>query len=161
IRYRANATAESSSSPSMADGDNLTILAPFAGGVPGVLNLVESLRLMESGGGGSVSLAREETHTLNIPIEVDSASSLCASTLGSLGAVLSRSPCNATLEQAAFDSVLPGLVADAAAKGFTLTAGWGSSAGCSTTYWVTLAESGVAGAMGRFDWTVRGSGTSA
>ena len=119
------------------------------------------MSVKEVGGGGSVSLEREETHTLNLPIEVDSASSLCASTLDSLGAALSRSPCNATLEQASFDSVLPGLVADAAALRFTLTAGWGSGAACSATYWVTLVEPGVAGATGSFDWTVRGSGTTA
>ncbi len=163
IAYEANATAGEAPATSLqsTEGDNLTTVAPFAGGVPGALDLRESLSVEEVGGGGSVSLEREETHTLNLPIEVDSASSLCALALGSLGAALSRSPCNATLEQAAFDSVLPGLVADAAALRFTLTAGWGSGAACSTTYWVTLVEPGVAGATGSFDWTVRGFGTVA
>jgi hypothetical protein len=162
IAYAANATAGSAPTAfEVAQGDNLTMVAPFAGEVPGALNLREALSVREAGGGGSVSLERNETHTLNIPIEVDSASSLCGSTLGSLGSALSRSPCNATLEQAAFDAVLPGLVADASALRFTLTAGWGPGAACSATYWVTLVEPGVAGATGSFDWTVRGSGTTA
>jgi len=161
IAYTANATAGEAPSLQAPESDNLTILAPFAGGVRGALDLREAFSVKEVGGGGSVSLEREETHTLNVPIEVDSASSLCASALDSLGAALSRSPCNATLEQAAFDSALPGLVADAAALRFTLTAGWGSGAACSATYWVTLVEPGVAGATGSFDWTVRGSGTTA
>jgi hypothetical protein len=164
VEYSANATAGvAPGSPVVASqGDNLTIVAPFAGWPTGALDLSEALSVKEVGGGGSVSLERQETHALNIPVEVGSASSLCAATLGSLGAALSRSPCNSTLEQAAFDSVLPGLVADAAAARFTLTAGWGSGgAACSATYWVTLVEPGVAGATGSFDWTVRGSGTTA
>ncbi|MDA4116266.1 MAG: hypothetical protein OK442_06905 [Thaumarchaeota archaeon] len=162
IAYAANAGAvEVPGNPLVApDGDNLTIVAPFAGWPPGVLHLSEVLSVREVGGGGSVSLERQETHDLNIPVEVDSVSSLCAATLGSLGAALSRSPCNSTLEQAAFDAVLPGLVADASALHFTLTAGWGSGAACSATYWVTLVEPGVAGPAGSFDWTVRGSGTT-
>ena len=164
IAYAANATASeapasSSSSLVSPQRDNLTIVAPFAGDVPGALDLQEVLSVKEVGGGGSVSLERTETHTLNLPIKIDSASSLCAMTLGSLATALSRSPCNATLKQDAFDAVLPGLREDAAALGFTLAAGWVSGgAGCSATYWVTLVEPGVAGATGSFDWTVRGSG---
>lgn len=162
IEYWANATASGApgSSPLATRDDNLTIVAPFAGRVLGALNLEESFSIRANGGGGSVSLVREETHTLNIPIGVDSASSLCTSTLDSIGAVLSRSPCNATLEDAGFGSVMPGLVAHAASLGFTLTAGWSSGAACSVSYWFTLVEPGVAGATGRFDWTVRGSGTA-
>jgi hypothetical protein len=161
IAYSANATAREASLES-PQSDNLTIVAPFAGGVPGALDLREVLSVKEVGGGGSVSLERTETHTINLPIKVDSASSLCASTLGSLAAALSRSPCNATLEQDAFDAVMPALRGDAAALGFTLAAGWGpGGASCSATYWVTLVEPGVAGASGNFDWTVRGSGRTA
>jgi len=160
IAYSANATAsEAQAAASLPE--NLTIVAPFAGAVPGALNLQEALTVSEVGGGGSASLVRSETHTLNLPIEVDSASSLCASALGALASALSRSPCNATLEQAAFDAVLPGVVEEASAQGFALTAGWGSGAtACSATYWITLVEPGVAGATGSFDWTVRGSGTA-
>jgi hypothetical protein len=164
ISYAANATAsEAPASPlESPQRDNLTVVAPFAGGVPGALNLQEVLSVKEVGGGGSVSLERSEAHTLNLPIKVESASSLCASTLGSLAAALSRSPCNSTLEQDAFDAMLPGLREDASAQGFTLAAGWGSGgAACSATYWVTLVEPGVAGLTGSFDWTVRGSGTTA
>jgi len=161
IAYSANATAAEVPAPPAVKVDNLTLVAPFAGGVPGALNLAEDLSVTEVGGGGTVSFHREEAHTLDIPVEVDSASSLCSSTLSSLGAALSRSPCNATLEEVAFDSVLPVLVADASALGFTLTAGWGSGPGCSAAYWLTLVEPGVAGATGSFDWTVLGSGTTA
>jgi len=163
VAFVANATAtEVPSAPLQAAGDdNLTIVAPFSGVVRGALNLQAALSVKEVGGGGSVSLGRHETHILNLPISPDSASSLCANALGSLASALSRSPCNATLEQAAFDAVLPGLVEEAAALGFFLTAGWGSGgAACAATYWITLVERGVAGASGSFDWTVRGSGTT-
>ena len=161
IAYAVNATADEA--PGTAPlPDNLTVVAPFAGAVPGALNLREALGVIEVGGGGSVSLERRETHALNLPVEVDSASSLCATALGALGSALSRSPCNVTLEQAAFDTVLPRIAEEASAQGFVLTAGWESgAAACSAAYWVTLVEPGVAGAAGSFDWTVRGSGTTA
>jgi hypothetical protein len=160
IEYATNATAGEAPSVRWRLGDNLTIVAPFAGEVPGALNLKETLSVKEVGAGGSVSLARSETHLLDLPIRIDAASSLCASTLGSLAAALSRSPCNATLEQDAFDAVLPAIREDASVLGFTLAAGWGLGAACSASYWVTLVEPGVAGPTGSFDWTVRGSGTT-
>jgi len=160
ISYSTNATAVVANAGSQVPrSDNLTTVAPFSGYAAGALNLYEVLGVDEVG--GSVSLERHETHALNLPIAPDSASSLCASTLGALADALSRSPCNATLEQAAFASVLPGLVDEAAARGFALTAGWGSAGACSVAYWVTLVEVGVAGVTGSFDWTVHGSGTIA
>lgn len=160
IAYEANATA-SWAPTSAAAGDNLTLLAPFDGHVPGNLGLTEALRVREVGGGGSVSLARLETHDLNVPIGVSSASSLCASTTGALAAALSASPCNSTVEQEAFDATMPGLVENASGLGFDLTAGWGYASACSVTYWFTLVEPGVEGATGGFDWAVLGSGTTA
>ena len=140
----------------------MTVVAPFSGEVPGALNLHAALGVREVGGGGSVTLVRRETHVLNLPISPDSAASLCAIALGSLASALSRSPCNATLEQAAFEAVLPGLAEDASAQGFSLEAGWGGDgAACSAAYWVTLVQRGVAGVTGSFDWTIRGSGTTA
>ncbi|MHB8674737.1 MAG: hypothetical protein ACYDAK_13805 [Candidatus Limnocylindrales bacterium] len=160
VAYAANATAVAVGTASASD--NLTIVAPFSGARPGALDLREVWSVTEVGGGGSVSLERRETHTLNVPIEVGSASSLCASTLGALASALSRAPCNSTLEQEAFGAALPTIVGEAASQGFVLTAGWGSgAAACSVAYWVTLVEPGVAGATGSFDWTVRGSGTAA
>jgi hypothetical protein len=168
IVYSVNATAASmvaTTEPPGAQGlqDNLTILSPFSGYLPGALNLRADLRVKEVGGGGSVTLERREIHVLHLPISPGSASSLCASALGSLAVALSRSSCNATLAQAAFDSAMPRLVEEASALGFSLTAGWelGSGAGCPATYQVMLVELGVAGVTGTFDWTVRGSGTTA
>jgi hypothetical protein len=163
IAYSSNATA-AELQPSLLRGagpDNLTMLAPFSGGLPGTLNLQADLRIKEIWGGGSVSLERNELHVLHLPISPDTASSLCALSLGSLAAAL-RSPCNSTSAQAAFDSALPRLVEEASARGFALTAGWGSGgAACSATYWVTLVELGVEGVTGSFDWTLRGSGSTA
>jgi len=164
IAYAANATAVEarSASTQAVRGDNLTVVAPFSGYLAGALNLQAALSVKEVGGGGSVSLEKREIHTLNLPIKPDSASSLCASTLDSLASALSRSPCNATLSEEAFGAALPGLVEEAAAQGFALTAGWGSGGtACSAAYWVTLVEPGVAGATGSFDWTVHGSGVTA
>jgi hypothetical protein len=161
ISYVANLTASAIASQG-TQSDNLTLIAPFSGGVPGALDLRSVLTIKESGGGGSVSLERRETHALNIPISPETASSLCASSLTALSSSLSREPCNATLEQGAFGAVLPGLVEVAAAQGFELTAGWGSGGtACSAAYWLTLVQPGVEGVTGSFDWTVRGSGTTA
>ena len=163
ISYVSKATAAEAPAALLqgAAGDNLTVVAPFSGYLPGALDLQANLSIMEVGGGGSVSLERNELHALNLPISPDSASALCASALGSLAAAL-RSSCNATLAQAAFDSVLPRLAEEAAARGFALSAGWGlDGAACSATYWVTLVEPGVEGVTGSFDWTVSGSGTTA
>jgi len=163
IAYSANATAtEARSAPFRASqGDNLTMAAPFSGYVPGALDLQTSISVREAGDGGSVTLVRHEAHILNIPISPGSASSLCDTALGTIAAALSRSPCNSTLEAAAFESVLPGLVEEAAAEGFALTAGWGpGGASCAASYWVTLVQRGVEGVTGSFDWTVHGSGTT-
>jgi hypothetical protein len=162
IAYSVNATAVPvPASLQTESGDNLTIVAPFSGDLPGGLNLLAATSVKEVGGGGSVSFEKHETHVLNLPISLDSGSSLCASTLGSLASALSRSPCNATSEQAAFYAVLPGLVEQAAALGFDLTAGWGLGGdACSAAYWVTLVEPGVVGLTGSFDWSLQGSGTT-
>jgi hypothetical protein len=163
IGYSANATAFASPAAPVlaAQADNLTVVAPFSGAVPGALDLGVSLTVREVGGGGSVTLERRESHTLNLPISTTAASSLCASTTAGLASALSRSPCNSTLEEVAFDAVLPGLVAQASAQGFQLAAGWGSSGSCSASYRFTLVEPSVEGATGAFDWTVRGSGATA
>jgi hypothetical protein len=162
IAYVSNATASEAPAARLQGSprDNLTVVAPFSGSLPGALNLQANLSIKEVGGGGSVSLERHELHLLNVPISPDSASALCALALGSLAAAL-QSPCNATLAQAAFDSVLPMLVGEAAARGFALTAGWGQNGACSAAYWVTLVEPGVEGVTGSFDWAVHGSGTTA
>jgi hypothetical protein len=163
IAYAFNGTAAAAQVGLLqgSQGDNLSMVAPFSGHLPGALDIQANISIKEVGGGGSVSLERHEFHLLNLPISPDSASSVCALALGSLAAAL-RTSCNATSAQAAFNSVLPQLVVAAAARGFALTAGWGSNgAACSATYWVTLVEPGVRGATGSFDWTVRGSGATA
>lgn len=160
ISYSTNATASLLASPA-PQSDNLTVASPFAGYSPTAADFRVTLSVEESSPGGAVTLSRREAHVLNLPISPGAASSLCGSSLASLAAALSRSPCNATSEEAAFDSVLPGLESAAAAVGFSLTAGWAGSGACAASYWVTLVEDGVAGPAGSFDWTVLGSGSTA
>lgn len=138
-------------------GDNLTSLSPFSGYRSGALLLGGRVEVSETGGGGLISLNKHEQHLLNLPISPGSAASLCGLALASLGAALSRYACNATLAQGAFDSIVPSLVAQAATQGFSLVAGWQQGAGCSARYWIILVEH-ASGAVGEFDWTVRGSG---
>jgi len=139
--------------------DNLTVVAPFAGYRAGFLALKTDVRTSERGGGGLVSLERHEVHVLNLPVSPGWASSLCGSALASLGSALSHASCNATLSGSAFGSAMPALVAQAAARGFSLTAGWQLGGGCVASYWITLVEDAV-GVSGRFEWTVRGSGAA-
>ncbi len=157
VNYSAVASA-SETVAGQTEQDNLTLVSPFAGYQPGGLDILETISLHESG--STVALTRHESHVLNLPILPGAASGLCSWSLGALGAALSASRCNATVKAEAFAGVLPGLAAEAASRGFSLAAGW-SPEGCSAVYWVTLVELGVAGPEGRFDWTVRGSGTSA
>jgi hypothetical protein len=159
ISYQANATG-AGTAVAAAREDNLTVVAPFAGYLPGEFGLQEVLSVREVGGGGSVTLTREETHALNLPVEVGSASSLCALATGSLAAALAASPCNSTVEQESFDAALPRLLEQASGLGFDLAAGWGYSGSCSVAYWFKLVEPGVEGATGSFDWTVLGYGTT-
>jgi hypothetical protein len=165
IKYASDATAAVApeAAPSQAQrSDNLTIVAPFSGYLAGGLNLQVALNAKVVGGGGTVSLERHELHLLHLPISPDSASSLCASTLGGLAAALAGTSCNASSARAAFDSAMPPLVEEAAARGFFLAAGWQpGGAGCSSTYWIMLVEIGVEGVTGSFDWVVRGSGATA
>jgi hypothetical protein len=161
VSYKSNATAAAVSGDQVSRTDNLTVAAPFSGYLRGALNLRATLSTTEVGGGGSVSLDRNETHMLHLPISPASSSSLCASTLASLGASLSSWSCNATLAQAGFDSAMPSLLTSAAARGFFLAAGWAPGTGCSATYWIMLVELGVEGVTGRFDWTVLGFGSTA
>jgi hypothetical protein len=165
IAYSSNATAAFAPAVALSQGqpsDNLTIVAPFSGYLAGALNLQVALNAKVVGGGGTVSLERHELHLLHLPISPDSAHSLCASALGGLAAALSGTSCNATSARAAFDSALPPLVEEAAARGFFLAAGWQpGGAGCSSSYWIMLVELGVEGVTGGFDWSVRGSGATA
>lgn len=162
IAFSGNGSASGASPAYLAgapEPDNLTLVSPFSGAVPGALDLEASLTINEVGGGGSVSLSKAEDHVLNIPIEASSAQSLCASSLSSLQAAFSSvPPCNATLAAAAFRAVLPGLVGYAASYSFSLTAGWYFGQACVIEYWITLVEPEVAGPTGSFDWTVDGSG---
>ena len=164
ISYHANTSA--SGAPSSVayafPPDQLAVLSPFSGYVPGALNLAAASSVMMVGGGGSVSLDRREALALHISLSPERATSLCDSTLSSLDAALSVAPCNATLSERAFAAALPLLVEETSSLGFFLAAGWApGSSSCSATYWIRLVELGVAGVTGSFDWAVIGSGTTA
>ncbi len=163
ISYSSNVSAigVSVTSSPVFPADNLTVVAPFSGYLLGALNLQAALSVREVGGGGSLSLTRDELHVLHLPISLADAASLCAYTLGSLAASLSSARCNASLAQAGFDSLMPSLIEAAAARGFLFAAGWALGAGCSATFWIVLIELAVAGVTGSFDWMVRGSGSTA
>ncbi len=159
--YVANATGVGDAGPSSPAADNLTVVSPFSGGAEGALDMRVAFSIREVGGGGSVLLERHETHVLNVPVRLGDAALLCASAQDALGSALSRSPCNSTLVQAAFGATLPGLMTEASALGFVLTAGLVWGAVCAPSYWFKLVELGVPGATGSFDWTVVGSGPAA
>jgi hypothetical protein len=159
IHFAADAVAKATS-PDSSSPDNLTLLAPFSGNARGDLNLQESLSFTAVSAGGTVSFSRTEAHSLEIPVKVDSASSVCSTSMASLATALSASPCSATLDRASFDEALPAVERQAAAQGFALSAGWDPAGACSAAYWVTLVEP-THGAAGDFDWTLRGSGTVA
>jgi hypothetical protein len=163
VDYSANSTAVPAlgAAPGGETDGGSSLIRPFSGPEPGALDLEVLVDVSESAS-GLVSLAARHTTIVNVPIGVDSASSLCDSSLRSLRSAFVRvPPCNSTSAQAAFASALPSVEASAAARGFRLAAGWGFGTGCGVDYWITLVEPGVAGATGSFQWTVLGSGGAA
>jgi hypothetical protein len=163
VAYSANATVLPAPAGLLAASGpvNSSLIRPFSGPEEGAFNLEVELSVSESAS-GLASLSTYQTVVANVPIEVDSASSLCTSTLYALQSSFARvPPCNATVGQTVFASLLPSLQSSAGSYGFQLTAGWGFGAGCGADYWLKLVEPGVAGATGSFQWAVLGSGGTA
>jgi len=163
VAYLASASASASTDAAAASpgqGD-APLLRPFSGPKEGGLNLDVELTVNESAS-GLAYLSTRQSEVVDVPIAVDSASSLCASSLSALASAFSSvPPCNGTVAQAAFSGLLPSLESLAGGYGFQLAAGWGFGPGCGVDYWVRLVEPGVAGATGSFQWTVLGSGETA
>ena len=63
-------------------GDNLSLLRPFNGSVPGMLDLLARFDSQGGSGSSGVWLDRTESHALHLPVMLDGGASACAEAVG-------------------------------------------------------------------------------
>ena len=141
--------------------DNLTLLRPFDGYLPGSLNVGIRVHLNELSG-GLPSYTRTEYHYLHLPISLSKMLSLCLSLLQDLHHVYqSRVYCNRLPSETPLDELFARYSQSASSNGFTLvlTHWFVRVDGCwLLSYAVTLSESSVEGVSGRFAWRLSDAG---
>lgn len=148
IRSETSSSWSYISSYSGAAGDAL--LAQFSGYSPGSLDILVSTAVNESFAGGLPSYFREATEVFHFDIPVQQMVSECLSALSQSASVLSGLR---SCTQAAVQSAL-------SAEPFQATGRVLASHGrCVVDYSVTIAQSGIAGVSGTFQWSVFGSGS--
>lgn len=144
-----------------SERDNLTLLRPFDGFLPGSLNLGIGVSLNELSG-GLPSYTRTEYHYVHLPISLSRMLSLCLSLLQDLHlAYQSRVYCNRLPSEAPLDALFQRYSQSANSEGFSLVLShWFVRVdGCwLLNYAITLSESSVEGVAGRFAWHLSDTG---
>ena len=83
--------------PDSPAGDNLSMLAPFDGSVPGGLDILVSMSVTGTSPSGGASIDRTEVHLLHLPVELQRLSADCLGALDAAVAALStETPANCT-----------------------------------------------------------------
>ncbi len=144
--------------------DNLTLLIPFNGYVPGNLNFLLSLSLDLSG--PSVQYHKLERHYVHLPVLYDSSLSACLSAIGYLNSKIQemkRTPgvCYTTAIESIIDEASR-LYGAASRGGLTLsiTRSIDHTTTCPVIdYEVTVSQYGVKGVSGEFTWQVSEGGS--
>lgn len=143
--------------------DNMTLLNPFAGSVPGALDLFV-WTVATGGTPGLVSYQKEEAHRLFMPVDAYEADSYCLraeSTVESALAALGSNMCNGTAVMGTMQALRSDLTAMAArlGLGFLLTYSFTASPQCSVGFTIQVSQSGVEGPLGPFSWSLSTAGT--
>lgn len=149
-------TAKMAAGTSM--NDNLTMLAPFNGSVAGDLDI--SLYTLAVGGFASdgVSLFKNETHLVHLPMQLDVAAADCVSAVQNIAQAIS----SVTISNCTTSAIAPlmadasrGSASDAARDGFEFSLKFDliGNAPCTVTYQLTIGQVGIQGPGGVF--TVR------
>ncbi len=170
VQSYGNVTVTSSAAlvPGAAATDNLSALSPYAGSVPGALDL--ALTFVGSGSEGpSVALDRTETHYAHLGVRLDGAVRDCMGIFGAVqGAVRALKPSNCSSAPVLIEDAVRGPVAEAEAEGFVVGvyASAASAPTCHVTFVVSLQQPSIQGPDGAFTarFEERGSytaGTSA
>ncbi len=148
-----------------ASSDNLSSLAPFAGFVPGRLDLSVYVTEIGASPGGLVSYHKTEAHSLNIPIHPVLAASLCLASASEVASALSdlgQGMCNSTSLGAAMLSLRAALARSSSLLGFSSSLSYSMEAtpSCSVSYRLVVSQEGVAGPLGPFSWSVDQAGSA-
>jgi len=161
IRY--NLTVETAVVSAGPESDNMTLLRPFAGYLPGALNMGVRVRLDESSG-GLPSYARDEYHFVHLPISLSRMLSLCLALLQGLrnayrggvycNRVPTEAPVNLLSEKYSELASFYGLSLSVSHWFVRLDGCWFLS------YAVTLSEGSVEGVSGSFEWHLSDSGVA-
>ena len=148
-----------------AGSDNLTLLSPFTGFVPGYLNFALSVNLVSST--SLVQYQKEEVHYLHLPVLYDQSIAECLSVVGYLHSKiqgLKRTPgvCATPSILAAIAETGRHYSTVAAEAGLTLSISSSTDRGvhCPTIgYQVVVSQFGVPGVSGEFTWRVSEGGS--
>lgn len=143
--------------------DNESLLGQFAGSQPGLLGISAGASAAGFLGAGFVSYHKQETHLLNLPVDLAGATSLCQAEAHFVQrslAPLSQDLCNASVAAREVQR-LAGTSAERTSHGvfsLHLSLNYDPST-CSVGYVVQVSEAGVVGPLGRFTWSVEQAGS--
>lgn len=157
-----------SSTARLAQGpgrDNLTMAAPFAGSVPGEVDISVSMTASGSSLSGEVTFGKSEVHFFHLPVQLNRLSSDCVWALtGVLDALSAEAPSNCTR------GAIGPLVLNAsrraeaavAADGFAFTLSYALVPGgsCGVSLRVQVQQAGVEGPGGPFTVKLEGGGVA-
>ena len=135
--------------------DNLSMLAPFDGSVPGDLNMALEAVVSGSDGAAGVSLEWQGVHLVHIPVRLQRLAADCEDAVGRISAAVASAPApNCTYAGASplMESASRGPAATAEADGFAFSLGFSVVPGlsCEVGFQVVLRQLGVQGMGGPF-----------
>jgi len=155
-----NATAVLAQGPAVAD--NLTSLLPFAGLVPGRLDIAATDSVLVSTPGGPVTYSKTEIHHLNLPVDLSGSVTLCTRSVSQTSEALlalGAEACSSTVVQGVMRGVASKLSSAAKASGLveTLTYTVLGEPVCGVEFAISVLQNDVAGPAGPFTWRLEQS----
>ena len=148
-----------------AAGDNLSLLAPFNGSLPGDVDV--RLKMVASGrdSAAGVTLSKTELHLAHLPVRLGSLAGDCVSAFEAISRAISASPapnCTAGAVAPLMDEASRGPASVAAKDGFGFGLACSVMAGatCTVEFQVSVLQSGVQGPGGPFAVRVQEGGSA-
>jgi hypothetical protein len=145
--------------------DNLSMLAPFDGSVPGFLDI--SVRAVEAGydGVAGVSYNKNETHLAHLPVRLSAEIADCLNAVASLEAFAARTVvpnCTSTAVSQLMESAMQGPEANAAKDGFLFGLRWDLTGTnpCAAAFVASIKQAGIPGPGGTFDVRLQEEGSA-
>ena len=163
----SSGNGSASASAVLSDGsevaDNESSIRPFAGSFPGGLNLLATVRVQEGSQGQPVSYAKDETHRLNLPVDLEGELTLCQASAGAVGdALVGLGPdaCNSSALARTLSALDASLSSEAAGEGlrFELYYSEVQVPLCGVGYFVRVSQPDAFGPLGDFTLAAGESG---